>query len=271
MHRTLASNLALAAALGLSAMWTAGARAGEIEEQARAILAAHREAVVTVQMVVKQKFSMSGMASQENESKEETTGTVISPEGLTVVALSATDPTSVFNTMMGGADEDFQMASEVTDVRIMLASGEEIPARIVLRDNELDLAYVLPEAKPETALAYVDLADQGAPEVLDQVVTLTRLGKVANRVHAASFERVVAVVEKPRTFYIPATDPTSTSQGSPAFTLDGKLVGIFVIRTIQNTGSESASMFGGNDNVTPIILPARDVQEGASQAPLFDE
>jgi S1-C subfamily serine protease len=247
------------------------AAAGEIEDQARAVLEKNRTAVVTIKLVVKQKFSMMGQSAEEEESNLEATGTVISPEGLTVVALSATDPTSMYKSMLGGMmREGMQMDSEVSDVQILVEDGGEIPARVVLRDADLDLAYIMPREKPAEAMAYADLSDAGTPRVLDQLVALNRLGKVANRVYSVSFERVEALVDKPRTFYLVGRQPTSTSQGSPAFTLDGKIVGIFVMRVIQNTGG-GMNPFSGQNNIIPILLPAADIMEGAKQAPGFEE
>jgi hypothetical protein len=261
------------ASLGLTlAIFVQGvnAGAGEIEDQARALFDQYRPAVVTVTLVVRQKFSMQGRPSQENESKIDATGTVIGPDGLTVVALSSTDPTSIFRNMMSGDDQEFQMDSEVSDIRIMLANNKELRSQVVLRDNDLDLAFIRPIEKPAEPLVHVDLNNGGTVNILDQVITINRLGKVANRVHSASFERIEAVVERPRRFYIPGDEPTNTANGSPAFTPDGKLVGVFVLRSIRDTGG-GENMFGGNSNVTAIILPASDILEGTKQVPAFGE
>ena len=244
--------------------------AQSMEEQGRAIFEQYKHAVVTVQLVIKQKFSASGMPSQEDESKAEVTGTVINPEGLTVLALSSTDPTSIYMNMMGSSGRDFQIDSSVSDVRILMQDGSEVPAQIILRDVDLDLAFVRPIERPATPFTHVNLEDAGHPQLMDAVVTLNRLSQVSNRVYAAAFERINAVVQRPRTFYVPGADPTTTEQGSPAFTLDGKPVGIFVIRSIRDTGA-GRGMFGGNRNVTPIILPGVDILEAAEQAPDFGE
>ena len=104
-------------------------------------------------------------------------------------------------------------------------------------------------------------------QVLDPVITLNRLGRAAGRAYSASVEHISAVVPKPRTFYIPDSAMTATSSGSPAFALDGNIVGIFVMRTI-NSGSGGGSMNNFRpDNFTSIILPAEDVLKAAKQAP----
>jgi len=228
-------------------------------DKGRKIAAEFKEAVLTVQVVIKIKFQ-----SSEQEYRMETTGTVINPEGLTVVALSSIDPTSVMRSV--GPRRQTQTESEVTGLTLLLADGAEVPAKIVLRDVDLDLAYLRPIEKPAKPMPYIDLKKDAKVRLLDTVVTITRLGKVANRVYSAAFERIEAVVEKPRRFYIPGDDPTHTAQGAPAFTLDGKIVGVFVLRAIRNTGGGP-----GQDNVAVILLPAQDILEGAEQAPGFDE
>lgn len=243
-------------------------RAGEVEDAARGILEKQQKAVVTVQLVVKEKMSFPGEAGQDNESKMEVTGTVISPEGLTLVALSDTDRSSMFaNFMPDEMSGQFKIESVVSDVKILLDEGKEIDAAVVLRDKDLDLAFVRPKAKPEAALAFVDLSQAGTAQVLDRVVTLNRLGKVGNRTASVSLEYIEAIVSKPRTFYFPGSAATMTGTGSPAFTLDGKALGVFVTRTI-------ADKSGGMDMQrvhAVVVLPAADILEAAQQAPPFGQ
>lgn len=270
LHRSITLSL-MAGVLSISG---GVASADELAEQGRAILAKHQEAVVTIQMVLKQKMSFGGQ-SQDNESKTETTGTVIGEDGLTVVSLSETDPSSIIESMMGGMGGqlgNLNIDTEISDVKILKKDGSEIDAEVILRDKDLDLAFIRPITKPDSAMPYVALEDSGAPELLDQVIALNRLGRVAGRVHSASVERVEAIVERPRTFYIPGDEATLTGMGSPAFTLDGKIIGIFVVRAIKTSdGGLMGMMSGRQDNMTSIILPASDILEAAAQAPPFEE
>ncbi len=251
------------------------ASADDAADSGRAILEKHKAAVVTVQLVIKTKFGMAGGDSQNDESKAEATGTVIDPSGLTVVSLTETDPTSLMESMMsnfGGGG--FKVDTEVRDVKILLEDGKEIPAEIVLRDKELDMAFVRPAEKSETVFAFIDLKDSAPAQLLDQVISISRLGTVARRAPAASIERISAVVDKPRTFYVPGKDPTSTGLGSPAFGLDGKPIGVFLMRAIKDTtgggGGGFGAMFGAADNVTVVLLPGADILEGASQVPPYE-
>ena len=88
-------NLAFVCIAALLASPTSPVRADELADKGREIFKNNQRAVVTVQVVMKTKYSMGGMGAQDNESKQDLTGTVVDPSGLTVLALSSTDPGSM--------------------------------------------------------------------------------------------------------------------------------------------------------------------------------
>ena len=225
-------------------------RAESVVEKGRAIFTKNQHAVVSVQVVLKLSSG-----SNSREYKQDLTGTVVDPSGLTVLALSACDPTELRRRL----SPDSKMESEVSDVKILLDDGTELSSEIVLRDKDLDLAYIRPKSKPATPLTAIDLAKSGPAQVLDEVITLNRLNRAASRAYAASVEHIAAVVQKPRTFYVPDSSMSATTMGSPAFLPDGNVLGIFVLRAVSGSG--------GQPDYTAIILPAEDVLKGAKQAP----
>jgi len=247
-------------------------RGDELIDQGRAIFKANQQAVVIVRLTLKNKISIGGRGGRSAEARRDTTGTVIDPSGLTVLSLSSTDPAMLMEAMMSGREEEprVKMESELDGVKIVLADGTEVPAEVVLRDKDRDLAFIRPKTKPAAPMAALDLAKSGKAGILDQVITLTRLGSAAGRVYSASVERIAAIVTKPRLFYVPETSATTTTLGAPAFTLDGKPLGLFVMRSLK--GNEASGMFGGMfgglqaENVTGIILPAEEILEAAKQA-----
>jgi S1-C subfamily serine protease len=248
------SKIILCAALGLSALHTAPLRADDLADQGREILKKNQRAVVTVQVVLKVS---TGRGNQE--AKQDITGVVVDPSGLIVLALSSADPTELNRRLYG---EDYKVEAEVGDVKILLEDGTEVPAEVVLRDRDQDLAFIRPKAKPASPMPFVDLAKSAQAQVLDQVIALNRLNRAAGRAYSASVERISAVVTKPRTFYLPDTMQTATGLGSPVFAGSGGLLGVVVYRTISSKGGGNAS--GG---YTTIILPAEDILKAAKQAP----
>ena len=255
------SHLILAAlALGLAGV-TAPCQASELAEKGREIFNKNQQAVVTVQVVLKITYSGAGKSS---ETRQDLTGTVVDPSGLTVLALSACDPSEMYQRMMAEQGSQYKLEIEVTDLKILQADGTELSAEIVLRDKDLDLAFIRPKAKLGSPMAAVDLSKSAPVQLLDEVITLNRLNSAAGRAYSASVERISAVIQKPRTFYIPDSTMTTTTLGSPAFSLDGKVVGLLVMRAINSKGGNGRNL---RDSMTSIILPAEDVLKGAKQAP----
>jgi hypothetical protein len=249
------------------------ARADELGDKGREIFQKHQRTVVTVQIVLKTKYSMPGLGAQNSESKQDLTGTVVDPSGLTVLALSATDPGNMIQNMMAGMageaeDMKIKFETELTDVKILLEDGSELPAEVVLRDKDLDLAFVRPKTKPATPMAALDLSQAASARVLDHVITLNRLGQAAGRAYAVSIERITAVVQKPRLFYIAESSGTPTTLGSPAFMPDGNILGVFVTRTLSTKrGGGFGGMFSFQpEGPTAILLPVADIRKGAKQA-----
>ena len=147
-------------------------------------------------------------------------------------------------------------------MKILLDDGTELPAEIVLRDKDLDLAFIRPKTKPASPMAAVDLSKSAPAQLLDQVITLNRLNSAAGRAYAASVERISAVIQKPRTFYIPDSTMTSTTLGSPAFALDGNVVGVFVMRAVSSKGGGAPQLPRQHD----LDYPARGRHSKSRQA-----
>jgi hypothetical protein len=241
--------------------------ADETAEAGRRVLSRYQDAVVTVKLVV--SYSMTfGSRDQQSESKTEAIGTVIDPSGLTVISLSTIDPSSMMRARMRGQQTELKIDSQVKDAKLVLADGTEIAAQVVLRDKDLDIAYLLPVEKPAKPLSAIDLARTAKPQVLDEVVCLNRLGKVADRAVAVSVERIDALVDRPRPFYVLAAGGSS-GVGSPVFSLSGTSIGIILIRNAPAEGEANvASVFSGTGGlgIMPIIVPAADILEDAKQA-----
>jgi serine protease Do len=187
-----------------------------------------------------------------------------------VLSLGSLNPGAMMNRMMGGGGGQARMefGSEPSDVKLRLPDGKELPARIVLRDEDLDLAFLRPIIRPDKPLIAINLSDEGRPSILDPVVILSRLGRVGGWAPAASLQTIGAIIERPRTFYVIETGGAG-GMGTPAFTTAGKVVGLLTMRSVQAGKPGMFSMVGGTEGLglLPVILPAADVREIAQQAP----
>ena len=235
-----------------------------IEEAALQLMKTYQNAIVEVTAVVEIEVSGAGRAAQRGgEQPVETTGTVIHENGMLVVAYSMINPVSLSPSMQvaqDGLQQSIQATGLVKDVKIRMPDGREVSGRLVLKDPDLDLAFILPlpdEGGEDLGLAVVDLAASASPALLEQLVMLGQMPNYLNRQPSVLLTRVVSVVERPRPFY--AVSDLS-GLGMPVFNRHGKVVGITVLRK----GGASGGQSGGN--MTPVILPAADVLEIAGQA-----
>ena len=254
---------------------TAGtSTADKIAKSGRELVAENSDAVVTIRMIVEETFSFGGMGSDATETTAETTGSVIQEDGLIVAALSATDPSKFFEGLFENLyDDDFNIdiRSELKELTIIMGNGEEISAEIVLRDTDLDLVFIRPESMVDHSFSHFDLSASVSSEQFERIAVLYRLGNVANRAVTANFPRVLAVMEKPRRMYVLAAwmDMMGwTGTGRPVMTLDGKFLGITVLRSIKTVGSGAVSLvWDGENSAAEVVIPAADILESALQVP----
>lgn len=237
---------------------------------ARDVVKKWQAAVVNVRVVLKMRMSMGGREMQSTDDPVDTVGTVIDPSGLTVLSLGALNPGALMSKMMGsagGSEPSVEITSEPSEVKIRLSDGQELPARIVLRDEDLDLAFLRPTKAPEKPMVAIDLTNAANPELLEQVLVLTRLGRVGGWTSGASLHDISAIIQKPRTFYV--LGGNVSGMGTPAFTTNGKVVGLLTLRQIDGGRAGLSSMMGGAESfgMLGVILPAADVLEIAKQAP----
>lgn len=249
------------------------AEAQDTRAAARDVVKQWQAAVVNVRVVLKMRMSMGGREMQASDDPVDAVGTVIDASGLTVLSLGALNPGALMTKLMGSGSSStngepaVEITTEPTDVKIRLADGRELPARIVLRDEDLDLVFLRPTRKPDKPLVAIDLTAAATPLLLDQVMVLTRLGRVGGWAPGASLHDVSAIIEKPRMFFVLSGSPPGI--GMPAFTTGGRVIGLLTLRQIEAGRAGMASMMGGSESfgMLGVILPAADVLEIAKQAP----
>jgi hypothetical protein len=250
-------------------------QADETADAGRKIMNSYKDAVVKIKVVMQSKFVMNGSEMQNKEYKNEITGTVLDSSGLVLVSLTALDPSKFMNNLMSGMDESaegnmkMEMKLDLKGIKVILPDETELDAKVVLRDKDLDMAFILPKQAITKPMASVNMTDQSNPNIMDEIIILSRLSKVANYAPSIMSARISAIVNKPHKFYIPQLEGGDIGDiGTPAFTLDGKLAGVSLIRTLATEGGAGfGAMMGsaGAMGIAAVIMPVNEILEASKQ------
>jgi S1-C subfamily serine protease len=260
----------LTAAL-LSTSGLALAASGELHATATKLTESHADSVVWMSVIAKVSMSADGdvpdqvkaqLSGQDRETTIETTGTFIDSSGMLVTALARLDQSSMVdgktvNTPMGAIK--LKAKSEIKEIKVIMPDGTEIPADLVLKDNDLGLGFVKlrmdsDEAK-DVEISAIDLADSADGKLLDDCVALGRMDETFQREPSVLTSEISGITTRPRTFYRVMTD----SIGCPVFLSSGKLLGLSVIR-------KPSGDLGGDTKLAPVVLPAAEIAKLATQA-----
>jgi hypothetical protein len=243
----------VSAPAGLRALTDAEAKIG------RDLAKRGADSIVGIEMVVTVKMTMGERAAPPRENKVDINGTVLDATGLTVTSLAAIDPRVQFEAMrgmMGPGGANMQISeTDYKEVKLRLSDGTEVPARVVLKDGDLDLAFIVPDPEAATAKREFTPVKLDAPAegtLLNTYFVVSRAPKVLQRVPIVRPSLVAGIVEKPRLMFL----MTDQQLGCPVFDQQGRVLGIFV----QN-------LSGGRPSGL-VVLPAADVAEIAKQAAL---
>ncbi len=222
----------------------------------RSLLSKYADSVTWVSATVRVEASVGGRSLPPQEQKLEALGTVIADDGLTVLSLTKVDPTSNILARLRSPGASVQV--HYTEVLILMEDGTEIPARLLLKDVDLDLAFVLPIAESDAlreGFVFPALPSPRKskmtlePEVLDEVVSIAKLGRNLYRNSTLRKGWVNAVIQKPRDYLV----IENTEPGTPVFDRLGRWLGVVVYK--MDSGRPSAI----------VTLPVEDVMEIADQ------
>jgi hypothetical protein len=237
--------------------------ADDLSKTGRDISLKWHDAIVPVKAVIKLRAVVEGREVENREYEIEDVAAVIDPSGLAVLSLSSIDPGELFNEYAAASSDKYSLSSDVTSLKMILPGDVETPSKIVLRDKDLDLAFIAPTVKPDPPAVALDLGQIGKPEVLDPVIVLSRFGKIANREISVTLNRIQTIIRKPKTFYIPEQQTTGLRTGSAVFTADGKLAGVLLLKRVK---PQRDAILSSNDlKILPIVVSAEDIAEIVKQ------
>jgi S1-C subfamily serine protease len=250
--RIAASIILLAACVAVASAQTADER-----KAAQAVVKRKGDAVVMVMATLKIRATVGGQ-EQTIDQQAQANGTILDASGLAVTSLSTLQPDDMMTRTLSNRVQPgtrVEVTSEPSGIKMHMADGREVPARLVLRDQDLDLAFIRPIDPPSTPMTWID-APATKPSLMDLLFVIQRTSETTGWSTAASFGNVQLVIDKPRTYYQVAMPTVGGSGlGAPIFDSAGNFVGVMVMR---NTGSRTTGAAG--------VLPAEDIREVAKQA-----
>jgi hypothetical protein len=239
---------------------------------AKEILDANQKALVEIRGVLKLSMSSADlpMPGSNQEQPVSVSAVVIDPNGLSVASATLINPLNAMPDLsftMEGKKVNISMKGQLSDLKMIMADGTEIPVKLVLEDRDLDLAFCMPEkstAGTQAKFSCVAKAAAAKPQLFEKLVVIDRLNESLNREPTVGFHRVHAIVEKPRTFFVSA-DLQNIS--APIFNLKKEFVGFSVTR-VANRSSNVSEMISEamNSGGQLVILPAQDIVSIAEQA-----
>jgi hypothetical protein len=238
------------------------AQADEAAEAGRAVAEEHGDAVVTMSMTASMSFF-----GQEQQQEVEAPAMVIGADGLTVTSLAATDPFELVKQMLGGMMAemgDFDFKTELERLELIFPDGTEVPADIVLRDKDLDLAFLRPREPLDEPVDFIDLSKGAEAQILDRVVLMKPLGKVGRRELSVRTPRIDAVIEKPWKLYVLRSGrpmEVVNMVGATVMDMDGRCLGLATLRGAPVTPMDE------EPTLTIMVLPAEDLLRISKQAP----
>ncbi|MFZ1933140.1 MAG: trypsin-like peptidase domain-containing protein [Thermoguttaceae bacterium] len=234
----------------------------QLVKTARKTLQTYDKAIITLSAVIKIEVKGSETSGQSQEQRTHCLATIIDKSGLAVAPLTNLAPS--FHFSRGGRTYDLDC--QVQEVKYRLSDGTEVPARLVLKDEDLDLAF-LALLKPldkatEPKMAFVPLSDSIAqPEMLDWTILISRTGEDLNYIPTLVLGRIVSLVTTPRICYI----SSGGGLGVPVFNHEGKLLGM-ICRCVKADGSDGSSSLRSSGLLSQLILPVADIMRLVPQA-----
>jgi len=202
------------------------------DEAARGIMEKYKTALVVVTVKGKVVTKTNGKALPENEQQRRTLGITVAENGLVAISNSAIDATVGLTGQRVEIDgeevEIISANSEYETVEISYGDSSVLSGKVVRQDASADIAFVLPDNPDGKKFDIVDLSNAAADALPAQsIVGLSRSSAPYGYMPTINLGHITGVFKSNRTFFLTSA---GVSQGMPIFSLDGKVVGLTVIR-----------------------------------------
>lgn len=268
-------SILLAAIVAVSTLASVSLPTAPVHAQSYDAVLARAEAMVTVTFVLRIKID--GGADREVESEADCL--IIAADGLVLCSNTELGGyVSMLGRMLGGGR--ISATGTPSDIEVRLEGAQEgIPARLLTRDSERDLAWLAVDPPADgaapPAFSFLDLeSDAGVLEAGDTFRVVRRMHRYFGRAPVVVEGTVGAVIDKPRALIVPSM-PLQLGFGLPVFTADGALAGVTAMQTptadeAQNLMSNPMSFLSSaakvGDLVGGLVLPTREIARATALA-----
>jgi len=263
--------LVLAAVVGFP--WAA-ARAEISPAAAVRVLRVNQPAVITVCGTLKMTIRVSvGAAPQQMEIPIECPGTVVDAAGLTAASSLLLDPVGSLikepiRLEQQGQTIEIQFLSRLEALHFLLPDKTEVPAKIVIQDDDLHLTLLAPEhaAHPPAAKTpAIRLEPARVPAAFEPFLLVGRTGANFQREPFLHHGVLCAILDKPRQLYLPQVQDVPQFLGLPFFAGDGRFIGL---GSIHFRAFKPERMLEALEKmeIIPVIIPAADVRDLVARA-----
>ena len=230
----------------------ASIQADEIGNKAQTVFSKYKDSIVNVSLILSMEVTYAGNVQPEQEQKIDTKATVFNSDGLLVTAYTNIDPT-VAQPQRKVGGKNLTIKSSYKEVKLVTDDGSESPLKVALIDKEQNLAFLALD-KEHDDFKEVKLQEAGfnknvEVKELDQVVSITKLGKNLYRKPMVKIGRISAIIPKPRKRLL----CTVGDSGTPIYSLTGEMIGM-AIPKLQN------------GKTFMQIIPVEEIKEISEQA-----
>lgn len=232
--------------------------ADAITKAGQGIIKNYADSIAHIEGTFKVTAKIPGMGSQKHDSTIDTLATIVNSSGLVVTSYSMLDAvylTPSVEQMGQNGPMTIKLSGEIGEIRIRYADGTKVPAKVVLKDPEMDLAFLMPTEKI-SAQKGLDKAPSAEADIFEQIIALKQASALAKYQPTLQIGRIAGILKKPQKLYI----TEDFGAGLPVFSVGGKLLGISLTR-----GEPQHYTQQGEPEAIPVVLPIKEVMSATKQ------
>lgn len=224
-------------------------RADDRQQQLQQIMDKIGPSVVTVQFTMKMRGGgQMGSMVGEQERQVSILGTIVRADGLILAPGNEIDPgEQSVGSRSSGATVSFDKPE---DYGVTLADGREFRAKLLGKDEEMDLAFLRIESKEPLVLPALQFSPDAKPQIAQEVVVVGMHPKAYGFARKFKITRINSLLEKPCAMAT-TEDVLNGYMGGPVATLDGLVLGIVGLRPVPDEGG---GQMGGIGRLARMFL-----------------